>query len=122
MTQYSRIALKKIELDVNLGWSVDERIKKQRVLIDLDITFLKPPRACLTDKLEDTFCYDQIIKLMNSSISSRKFHLIEHLTHELYNVVKATFPPHTKLNIRLTKNLTAVNLSGEAIFCFGDES
>ena len=57
----SNIVLHGLELSVILGWPEEERRQRQLVLVDVSVRLHKPPQACFTDQLEDTFCYDALV-------------------------------------------------------------
>lgn len=121
MTNFSSsIAIQGLELDVNLGWTQGERATQQTVVTDVQIHFVAPPRACTTDQLDDTHCYDSLIASIKSHVAAREFRLIEHLGHEVFQLIKQTLPLGTRVQLRLTKKPTIVNLTGGVAFCFGD--
>ena len=62
MPTFSSLTINDLTLPIHLGWTKAEQRKKQRVTLNLVIHLPKPPDACRTDKLDDTYCYDKIIK------------------------------------------------------------
>lgn len=98
----SKLCIRDLELRLHLGWPDNERLKEQTVYIQIEISFHELPRASRTDKLEDTFCYSKLINLIKEKTLGRHFHLIEHLTGELYNVIKELMPEHDVL-LSITK-------------------
>lgn len=121
MNNQSGIILQGLELSVKLGWPQDERLKEQIVVTDIMIDFVEPPRACTTDHLEDTYCYDALIKDIKIFIASKKFRLIEHLGFELYQLIKKSLPENTRIRTRVTKKPAILNLTGGVAFFYGDE-
>ncbi len=123
MNNYSRISLKQLELAISLGVSDAERSKPQSVRIDMDIDFLQPPSACLTDQLKDTYCYDSFIQQLAIQMASRSFHLLEHVTYEIYQLAKQFFKESLSVHIKVTKKpllSAAIPIEG-ASFCYGDK-
>lgn len=109
-----------LELRVFLGWPKNERLEEQTVLLDMTIHFPKPPHACVTDNLEDTYCYSLLSADIQEKIESKTFHLIEHLSCEIYNIVKLILPPHSKINVKITKHPHIAGLTNGICFSYGD--
>jgi len=122
MKPRAQLNLDQLELNLALGWSEAERAQKQIILVDIMINFAEPPKACITDQLEDTYCYDTLIKQLVETIAPKSFKLIEHLAREIYLLIKKFFTQPVAINIAITKkpNLsTDVTLKG-ASFSYGD--
>ena len=119
--KYSRLVLHKLAFFVYLGWKNAERKKKQKVTVDIDIQFVYPPAACTTDFLDDTFCYDTLNKTIKKNIQSKKFFLLEHLTHEIYSSVKTFLRLKNKTIICVTKYPDVFFKSQGVSFFYGDE-
>lgn len=114
--------IRQLELNVNLGWTDEERSQKQTITIDIKIRFKKPPKACTTDNLADTFCYDTLIKEINNYVDPREFRLIEHLGHEVYQLAKNNVKNEALISIIVNKKPAWIeNLKGGASFYFGEE-
>lgn len=116
----SDIILHQLKLNVHLGWPAQERLKKQSVYLDIHIQFRKMPRACLTDELEDTFCYAVLTEKIQQTVV-KKFRLIEHLGYTLYQTIQQVVPKNTRIALRITKQPNLKNLLGGVSFCCGDE-
>jgi FolB domain-containing protein len=119
--KYSRLVLHKLEFFVYLGWKHTERKKRQIVTVDIDIQFAHPPIACTTDFLDDTFCYDTLNQTIKKNLKARKFFLLEHLTHEIYAIVKAFLRLKNKTLICVTKHPDLFFKSGGVSFSYGDK-
>jgi dihydroneopterin aldolase len=117
--KHSLLQLRELTLNVNLGWRKKERHKKQTVLLDLDLYFSSPPKACQTDKLEDTLCYHILIDKIREHIKQKNYALIEYLSYDIYHVVKNHFPL-IKIKVCLTKFPRIRGLKGGARFYYGD--
>ncbi len=117
----SQITLLELKLDVFLGWPDAERIKKQRVYVDIEINFSEPPLGCVTDNLQDTFCYAELVKTIQAAVDTREFHLVEYLGHEIYHVVKQQVPASANIMIRITKKPAILKyLTNGVQFSYGD--
>ena len=114
------LSLNQLEIELFLGWPDDERLRKQIVVLDLDIHFPATPKACTTDHLDDTYCYRRLIESLRAKLSEHKFHLIEHVTLEIYQQLKSLLPAQTKINVSLTKRPQIDGL-GSVTFQHGDE-
>lgn len=101
--QRSTLTLNGLQLFVFLGIYPEEKIKPQRVSIDIKIRFPKLPKACLTDQLIDTYCYHQLVDFLKKNTEKRRFQLIEHLASELQALLKGYFQEKPKISLRLTK-------------------
>jgi len=114
------LKLNGLELSVNLGWPKGERKKSQIVTLDVFITFPSPPSGCTTDQLEDTFCYDTLIKTIKNGVAERDFRLLEHLGYEIHRIISENFPPDFRVRISVIKKPAILNLTGGVTFCYGD--
>lgn len=117
---YTSLSIRGLELVVHLGWPDNERSVEQMVWLDIDIFLPDPPKACVTDKLEDTYCYSTLTTLVREKIKAKTFHLIEHLNYHIYHAVKPEFPKDTRIIVRLTKHPHIEGLSGGVSFTYGD--
>lgn len=120
LNKFSQLNIKDFKLRVKLGWPKEERLQKQTVSLDIDIVFQDAPKACQTDKLDDTVCYHDLVKSIERNIDSRYFFLIEHLSAFIYDCVKPLFPTDTKIIVHLTKQPKINNLAGGMRFSYGD--
>ena len=116
------LQLRGLELHANLGWRKKERGKEQAILLDIDLYFPETPKACVTDDLQDTICYAQLIEKIRCQIEEKNFHLLEHLTYEVYQLIKLHTPAKTKISVRVTKYPQIKGLTGGACFCYEDKS
>jgi dihydroneopterin aldolase len=115
------LTINSMQLDVHIGWANKERVKKQPVLVDIDIAFANTPKACLTDHLDDAVCYDSLITQLRQQLGKKKFCLVEHLAHDIFTIIKSLLPKQTKLQIGITKYPAIKNLNGGVSFYYGDK-
>lgn len=116
----STLHIKDLVLDIHLGWTEQERIHKQTVLLNLDVRFAVPPKACETDELENTFCYDELILHIREALSNKHFRLIEHLTVTIYQLARSYLSPTAAICASVTKHPSIQDLSGGVCFRYGD--
>jgi FolB domain-containing protein len=100
---HSALTLEKLKLNVYLGATATERAKKQDVLLNLTITFPKLPRACSTDNLPDTICYQIITDKIRLFCKDKRFNLIEHLTSQLFTFIKNMLPKNYIITVTIIK-------------------
>ena len=115
----SCLTLNGLELSIYLGWPQTERLQPQTVSVDMTIQFAVPPKACTTDTLNDTFCYDELVTLLKEKIAQRQFKLLEYLCYEMYQIVKNFLPADVTLRLCVTKKPAIENLTGGVRFCYG---
>jgi FolB domain-containing protein len=117
---HASIILHGLELRVHLGWPQNERIELQMVVVDITIRFAMPPAACMTDNLKDTLCYDMLTSKIKKEIGTAKFHLLEHLGYQIYQMVKQEVTNNSSISITVTKKPPIDDLKGGVSFCYAD--
>ena len=114
------IFIKQLELSVYLGWALEERSKKQIVNCDIHLLFPSPPKACVSDDLADTICYDDLITQIKNKIEQQTFRLLEHLGHDIYTLIVSNVSDKMKVHIQLTKQPAISQLAGGVCFSYGN--
>ncbi|MBK5256513.1 MAG: dihydroneopterin aldolase [Vicinamibacteria bacterium] len=116
-----KLTIRGIRLPVRLGCPADERLKPQLVEIDVRIRFDPPPRAMVTDRLEDTVCYSVLVDAIKKVVADREFSLIEHLASEIFNSLRRIVEPPHKLRVTVLKVSPPIpELTRGAKFTVGD--
>jgi len=115
------LSIRQLKLKVHLGWGEKERNKPQIIFVNIDLAFEKPPKACVTDQLDDTICYDVLITKLNKKIIKKKFRLIEHLSQTIYLFIKTQIPKKTKVVVHLLKYPDIAGLKDGVRFSYGDK-
>jgi dihydroneopterin aldolase len=118
--QNCALTINGFELPVYLGWPDAERQQAQMVRIDLTVRFAKPPKACVSDQLQDTFCYDTLLTHLREKISDKEFRLVEHLTADIHSILKSLLPSDATLSVHLLKFPAINGLTGGVTFFYGD--
>ncbi len=118
----AHITLHQLELKIALGAFNIERAALQSIWLDIDIRFQTPPHACRTDQLKDTYCYDSLTQKIAEQITPRTFHLLEHVAHEIYQLIKNSYTESIEVLVKVTKKpLLSSNLViANASFSYGD--
>ncbi len=92
------------ETQVHLGWTEQEREIPQKIALDISLRFNQLPSACLSDELEDTQCYAQLIEWAEKVCQSAAFKLLEHLAYQVYDALKHQLSnPSIAVSVRIHK-------------------
>jgi len=118
--KYSRLDIRGLELNIHLGWHESEQQQSQIVLLDVTINFVEPPAACASDHLDDAYCYAKLSALIREKTANQRYRLIEHLSHEIYQIVKPIFKDQAHIGIGITKQPSIPNLRDGVSFYYGD--
>lgn len=115
------LRLHDIRLMMHVGHLDEERATSQPMRIDVDILFSAPPKACDTDELGDSVCYDSLISLIRQYCENNSFKLLEHLSKRLHALVLSQFSENDKVFIRVVKLNPPIDvLHGGAACGYGD--
>ncbi|OGT37759.1 MAG: hypothetical protein A3F11_01085 [Gammaproteobacteria bacterium RIFCSPHIGHO2_12_FULL_37_14] len=120
MTKQTSLSICNLELPIYLGWSENERLEQQKIVLTVNIKFSTPPHACVTDNLNDTICYSNMIDKIRNYLAQKKFNLIEHVCYEIYQFIKFLLP-ESSLTISISKQPKIPDFSGKVSFCYSDE-
>lgn len=107
---YTSLSINDLQLKVNLGASEKERARKQTVMLNIDIIFSTPPKACKTDAIADSVCYDEMIVKIRKFCIGKEYSLIEHLGHQLHQFIKKNIPSGCRLYLMVEKKPPIPNL------------
>jgi dihydroneopterin aldolase len=99
----SELTIRGIALPVRIGCAAEERLSPQPVEVDLTIRFVVPPQGMITDRLEDTVCYDALVSAIKRVVADREFSLIEHLANEIVTSVMSLVEPGNGLRVTVRK-------------------
>jgi dihydroneopterin aldolase len=118
---HPELTIKGISLLLRLGCSAEERLNPQPVEIDLTIRFETPPRGMVTDRLEDTVCYDALVGAIKEVTSDREFSLIEHLANEILTSLRRIVEVEHELRVTVRKvSPPVLEITKGAEFTVGD--
>lgn len=116
----TKLNIHQLELPVFLGWLEEERLTEQTIFIDFEILFSKPLKACVSDQLEDTYCYQTFSDFLYESISQKKYQLIERLTQEIYELSHHFFGNEPSIKVSVIKKPKLSFHHAGVSFTFGD--
>jgi FolB domain-containing protein len=113
------LSIKDLALEVHLGVTPKERLGRQSVILNLDIFFPELPLACTTDRVEDTVCYDTLIKKIRDFCLIGEYRLIEFFGNRLYSFVKINVPSQCNILLAIEKHPEITGLGG-SVFSIDD--
>lgn len=118
---YQKLKIQDYALWLHLGVSDQERHKPQQVNLSLEIEFLEPLKACDTDQLEDTVCYDLLTTQIAKELHSKSFKTIEFLAKEIFDFIKPRVSTKNRLQIHIHKVSPPMpHILGGTHFYYGD--
>ncbi|QKX01643.1 FolB domain-containing protein [Wolbachia endosymbiont of Cruorifilaria tuberocauda] len=109
MKSLCNLFIQDLRLWVHLGCSLEEKLHSQLVSINVDFAFKSPPLGLITDRLEDTICYLEVVQSIKSLAQSKQFNLIEHFTYDIYVAISnlVTQKMHIISSIRVVTHKVA---------------
>ena len=69
---------------VHLGCTAEERARKQKVQLQIEIHFAKTPRMLTSDNIEDGPCYAEMSDVAQKTFAKKHYATIEHLCFECH--------------------------------------
>lgn len=93
------------ELSMSLGCYPEEHIKKTPVVVKVKIDFQNLPKACDSDQLADTVCYDHLTQYIEKTCREKHFELVEHACKTLFDGLKALIKVSANIEVKITKIL-----------------
>lgn len=112
--------LRDLKFQVRLGVPDEERAKKQEVLVSIEIIFLENSEMYQSDNVEDSICYDSLIKDISRYLEDKSWKLLEKLTYDLYELIKARAIPN-KVSVNVEKSPIVLDQKIHASFKFFDK-
>ena len=108
-----KFSVEKLQAFVHLGHGEKERQNKQEISISFAVEFAPPPAATVSDQLEDTVCYDTLCKEILNFLEPRTYHMVEKLSHDVYQLLQKHLPENSELKLKVHKlNPMVKNLQG----------
>jgi dihydroneopterin aldolase len=118
---HPELTIKGILLPLRLGCSAEDRLNPQPVEIDVAIRFETPPRGMITDRLEDTVCYDALVGAIKELTSDHEFSLIEYLANDILTSLRRIVESEHELRVPVRKVSPPVpEITKGAEFTVGD--
>lgn len=95
--------IEQLEIKVNLGVTPEERQYPQSIWLDMSWKTKTLPQGCITDHIDDTICYDQLIQEIKAHLKGQSFQLIEHLGYTLFHLCRKHIPPKASIKLSIYK-------------------
>jgi FolB domain-containing protein len=86
-SDHTKLMIPLLVLHPYLGVPDAERSQPQPVHVGISLEFLEDLTGCYSDNIEDTFCYHSLRDTLVEKLRQHHFHLIEHLTQAIGEVV-----------------------------------
>ena len=86
-----------------IGCSTAERKKTQEVRVSVRLEFLIFPKACQTDRLQETVCYATLCEMIKRIATQKEYKLVEHLAHEIFMGLLAALPGECRSEVSVHK-------------------
>lgn len=119
----SVLEINKLALDLFIGAEVLERSQLQEIECNISIYFSSIPKGCFSGKIDDTICYDELVKLIKDFCLNREFNLIEELCLVLFQLLKSKLPnKEDKLKLEIYKKPPINAVKGNCCFTISDLS
>lgn len=99
----SSLSLEKFRLNLHLGVTEKERSLLQPVWVSLTLEFQELPEMCFTDQLDTRYCYHHLSNEIIAFCEGKSFHLLEYLTYQLYQLVRARIDSKVAVSLTLEK-------------------
>ena len=96
-----KIIIKGARFSCSIGVSVEERSKKQKIVIDVEL-FLSARKAAKTDNIKYAVNYSEVHDLIKSLVESKKYNLIEAMAENIAEEILNKFPVK-KVLVRVKK-------------------
>lgn len=125
MSLFFILELEALEVEAYIGCYSEEQTKKQKINISWKIYFDKEPKACNTDNLSDSICYNVISSKIKEMTLSKHWNLIEHLAKNIYELIKLEIKNsgcEAKILVTIDKFPNIEGLKGKTSFLYGDKT
>ena len=84
------IFLEQVTVQTKLGVPEWERLKPQTIILDIEIGYALS-KSCLSDAIEDTVDYGEIVKRIRETLKENSFKLVEALAEHVCQLILKEF-------------------------------
>jgi len=93
------IFLSEVKVETKLGVPAWERLVTQTIILDLEIA-MPHSRSCMTDEIEDTIDYGEVVARIRQTLSENSFKLVEALAEHICQIILTEFKaPWIKIKV-----------------------
>lgn len=103
-----KLSISDLRVWVRLGCTDQEKFHPQLVSFTIDLVFKAPLKALISDRLEETVCYFNLVQNIKRLCQNKSFNLIERLTADVYDAINASLGDQKSL-------ISSVNLTTHKI-------
>ena len=114
-TQMDIIFLRELKIETLIGVYEWEKRVPQTLQIDLEIA-LPNSRACQSDNIDDALDYSEIVRHLQTGLTSRHFNLIEALAEHIAQIILNDFnEPWVKVSVAKLQAIRGSKMVGISI-------
>lgn len=116
------LAIRGFELCVHLGFSKQEKVEAQLILINIELAFKTAPAACTSDQLAETICYADLTSRLRNYVKSKQYNLIEFLAFDIFNFIdQQKYAQELGIKVDVIKHPKIAGLTGDVKFSYQNE-
>lgn len=109
------IFLHEVRVQAVLGVPDWERMASQTILLDIELA-MPHSRSCITDDIEDTIDYGEIVTRVRAHLAQQPYHLVEALAENIAGIIMQEFSsPWVKVRVAKPGILPGVKQLGVVI-------
>lgn len=109
------LEINNLVLPLNIGLTEQERSVPQDININIKITFNSLPKACYSDNIDETICYERLVTLIKEFCKNNQFKLIENLTFKLHNYIQGLISDNS-VELTISKKPPIDSIKGNCSF------
>ncbi len=110
------IFLEQVKVQTHLGVPEWERIMAQTIILDIEIGY-DFSKACLSDAIEDTIDYGQVVARIRETLAERRFKLVEALGEHVCQLILQEFhAQHVRLKVSKPSILPGLKALGVELY------
>lgn len=112
----SSLKIEGLLLAIHIGWTEEERLKKQDIEVTIEVNFAVLPTATQTDELEDALDYHSLIDKVQALTANKHYRLIEHLCAHIHQMITGIVK-NAQVKTKVIKRPSGIaNFSGTCAF------
>ncbi len=114
------IFLEQVAVQTKLGVPDWERLKPQTIILDIEIGY-DLSKSCLSDAIEDTIDYGQVVNRIRETLTEKSFKLVEALAEHLCQLILKEFEAE-RVKIKVAKPAVLPNLKSLGVIVMRSKS
>lgn len=110
-----KIFIQELKVQTHLGVPEWERMVAQTIILDIELE-MPTSQSCLSDAIEDTLDYGQIVARIRETLAEKSFRLVEALAEHICQLITKEFgSPWVKVKVAKPGILPGVKALGVVI-------